>query len=163
MLFETGEQWWLTPEEQAELKTVNNEFGAVLPVRELMLETFDFRPAMCQLELVGGGRVVDASKRIRMTATSIVQLFGIPTSDQKALGAASRALRELAGKPERSNGQTVWRLLPSEEGRYFSVLRDLRNGQNEYGRRKAKCEAKGPDWGPSCFSAPLSQYSAPNG
>lgn len=131
-MFDADEQWWLTDAEQEELAKVNRDFGAVIPVRELILGAFKFPSA---LQVVGSAAPVQTGTRIRMTATEVVQLFGLRLDDRKTVGEAGRALRELQGEPQKSNGQLVWRLALRPDSPLFASLEERAEKQKMYGKR----------------------------
>lgn len=139
-LFMAGEQWWLTKPEMDGLKSVNREFGAIIPIKELICATFEFDSQPPQMTLIDSIQKVDARARVRLTATEIVKLVGLRAEDRKTIGECGRALRELTGKaPDPSNGHDVWRLVPREDSIYHAALQDIVKAQSSYAkRRKAK-------------------------
>lgn len=136
VLFMAGEDWWLNKAEMDGLKQVNREFGAIVPVRELITATFDFESVRRQGDLYIVGEV-DTRPRVRLTATEVVKLVGLRADDRKTIGEAGRALRELAGEPGSSNGQSVWRLVPREDSIHYQELKEAAERQNSYAKRRA--------------------------
>jgi predicted P-loop ATPase len=137
VLFLAGEQWWLTKAEMDGLKAVNREFGAIIPVKELICAAFDFEPASRQMSLVGAEAKADTRERVRLTATEIVKMVGLRADDRKTIGECGRALRELTGgEPEPSNGQSVWRLVPRSDSIHYDTLQAYITAQNSYAKRR---------------------------
>lgn len=136
-LFMEGEQWWLTEHEMNGLTAVNREFGAIVPVKELITATFEFDRVAHQMSLVGSEPKKDERQRVRLTVTEIVMLVGLRADDRKTIGECGRALRELTGgEPEPSNGRDVWRLIPREDSVHYAELKAIIARQNGYAKRK---------------------------
>lgn len=91
-----GAQWWLTPDEEAQLDLINAPHQSVSVVEELILSHID-----------------DARKaradNPALTATELLQLVGIerPTNGQAKEGAT--ILRRELGPSKRIRGRDVWR------------------------------------------------------
>ena len=136
-LFMNGEQWWLTEHEMNGLTAVNREFGAIVPIKELITATFEFEEGPRQMSLVGSEPKKDGGQRVRLTATEIVMRVGLRADDRKTIGECGRALRELTGgEPDRSNGKDVWRLVPREDSVHYAELKATIARQNGYAKRK---------------------------
>lgn len=106
-LVDTGAAWHLSAKEVAMLNSVNEGFTAVTPLAELIPTVFDFEKR--NLSLVGM-EAVESADTVRMTATQVVELFGMPR-DRKTVAEAGATLRKLTGKdPKKSNGLLVWTL-----------------------------------------------------
>ena len=137
LLFMNGEQWWLTEQEMNGLTMVNREFGAIVPVKELITATFEFDRMAHQMSLVGSELKKDVRQRVRLTVTEIVMLVGLRADDRKTIGECGRALRELTGgEPDSSNGRDVWRLIPREDSVHYAELKTIIARQNGYAKRK---------------------------
>lgn len=88
--YKRGEQWWLMPEEQAALNSLNEEHQVVDPVREKILRAFDWEGTG-----LGGER---------MTASEVLHVIGIENPNQAQATKASQVLKELTGQePKRTN------------------------------------------------------------
>jgi len=59
-LYEAGEQWWLTPDEETRLAASNSDFEQADPLEELFLATYD----------------MDSMERQRSTASEILKVLG---------------------------------------------------------------------------------------
>ena len=107
LLLDTGAVWHLSAKEMAVLSNVNEGFTAVTPLAELIPTAFDFEKKL--VSLVGMGDV-ESNDMVRMTATQVVELFGMPR-DRKTVAEAGATLRKLTGEaPKKSNGLMVWTL-----------------------------------------------------
>ena len=101
--YRNGAEWWLTPEEEAQLEIQNRKHQSISVVRELLSNVIDFES--------------NSSPDDRaFTPTDLLNMAGItrPTNPQaKECGAI---LRERYGEPKRINGRDKWRvpLLPGE-------------------------------------------------
>lgn len=117
--YDAGEQWWLTQAEAERLSHVNTEFEAVLPVYEMLVEAFDFtepKPDML-------GNSVNKRKFVRITATQVLTLFGLP-KDRRNVSEAGAALRKLTGKHATSfGGARVWKVSPRSNSTYATQVR----------------------------------------
>ncbi|MGD9662788.1 MAG: VapE domain-containing protein [Porticoccaceae bacterium] len=96
-IFQSGEQWWLTREEEARLEESNDNHRQVDPIEEKILSSYDFSEMRTQ----------------RMTATEVLEQIGIqPTAPTKRK--ASKILRDHAGEPVRTG-----------KGRFFDMPRKI--------------------------------------
>lgn len=106
-LVDAGEQWHLTAQEFVRLNSVNEGFTAVTPLSELIPTVFDFELSIPQRP---GFEVAGVLDTVRMTATQVIELFGMPR-DRKTVAEAGATLRRLTGQdPKKSNGLLVWTL-----------------------------------------------------
>lgn len=120
-LYDRGEQWWLTPVEYDRLAEVNQGFEAVLPVQEMLVDAFNFTDPVKTLF----DDEPDARKFVRITATQVITLFGLP-KDRKTVGEAAAALRRLTGKDSISfGGARVWRVSPNNSSTYAGQVKAL--------------------------------------
>lgn len=122
-LYDAGEQWHLTPEEDAMLKLVNSEHEAIDPVEELVREAFVLDQAPVQLELVGGGKKAKAEGCLKLTATHVVLGLGLKV-DKRTVNEAAAVLRKLAPHAEGRDGKLgkFWLLKPRRLTDWGSVV-----------------------------------------
>lgn len=107
LLVDAGAVWHLSANEMAVLNNVNEGFTAVTPLAELIPTAFDFEKKVISLVGLAGVELTDT---VRMTATQVVELFGMPR-DRKTVAEAGATLRKLTGEaPKKSNGLMVWTL-----------------------------------------------------
>jgi hypothetical protein len=89
------------------LNSVNEGFTAVTPLSELIPTVFDFELSIPQRP---GFEVAGVLDTVRMTATQVIELFGMPR-DRKTVAEAGATLRRLTGQDQKkSNGLLVWTL-----------------------------------------------------
>lgn len=95
--FEKGEQWWLTPEEEKLLESLNQSHRAISVIQERVLEAIDLDRASDE-------------HLPAMTPTMLLREIGIsnPTNSQAKECAA--LLREHFGKPKKIQGFNKWRV-----------------------------------------------------
>lgn len=96
MLYEGGERWWLTKDEEALLEGANTEHQAPNTIEDLIHSKFDW----------------SRERHHSMSATEVVISLGFdkPTNPQaKDVG---RILRKMIGEPGKSNGRVAWKLPP---------------------------------------------------
>lgn len=95
--FERGEEWWLTPDEEAKLEEQNLPHRTISAIEDQLLGALD-------LSLVG------TSGLPAMTPTELLQFLGFlnPTNPQTKECAAT--LRTYCGVPKRINGRGKWRI-----------------------------------------------------
>lgn len=126
VLFEQGEQWWLTDEERAEVDHVNERFEATIPVVEMLQDAFEFLRPGEQDDLPGMERPkVEDRKALRITATQVAALFGL-AKDRKTVSEAGAALRKLTGAESvKSNGQMVWYVYPRKGSTHVGAVRGM--------------------------------------
>jgi putative DNA primase/helicase len=102
--FERGEQWHLTPEENAALGKLNTEHESVDPIEELISSAFKW----------------DDSPRVNMmTASDVMVHIGFRSPTKAQANSASKILKKLAGEPQRKNS-----------GRYFAMPAKSRGGND---------------------------------
>lgn len=94
--FEAGEQWWLTPEEEADLAAINAQHQAVSAVDELIRASVD--PARL-------GR----SDNPYLTASGLLRLLEIDNPTNAQAKEAGFTLRQLFGEPKKVKGAYRWR------------------------------------------------------
>jgi putative DNA primase/helicase len=120
-VYEAGEQWWLTPEEAVRLAEVNSAFEAAVPVHEMLLDAFDFTPSKQSLF----GEEPDERRKVRVTATQVITLFGLP-KDRKNVAEAGAALRKLTGRDALSfGGARVWKVCPNRKSTYALAVKAM--------------------------------------
>jgi putative DNA primase/helicase len=98
-LFDTGEQWWLTQDEEAQVEHVNKGHRAASSVRELIMTKLNFSAL--------------PAAHTKMTATEVLVRVGfdkLPSNAQSR--EAGAVLRELFGEPAMSNGLGRWNVPP---------------------------------------------------
>jgi hypothetical protein len=96
VIYQSGEQWWLTPDEEALLEEHNRGHRVVNAVRDCLEAELDFD-------------IPDGDWQLK-TATEVLKHIGIqnPTTGQaRDCGAY---LRDKIGEPTRSKGRTRWRV-----------------------------------------------------
>lgn len=125
VLFEQGEQWWLTEDERTEVDHVNERFEATIPVVEMLQDAFEFaRPRTDALPGLELGDFEDR-KALRITATQVAALFGL-AKDRKTVSEAGAALRKLTGSDSvKSNGQMVWYVYPRKGSTHVGAVRGM--------------------------------------
>ena len=98
-----GEQWWLSPDEEAELAAYNMRHRAVSAIAERIREHVavgDVKP--------GAGEY--------MTAIEVLRMIGIFSPSNPQCRECGQVLRELYGAPKRVQGREKWRVpLRSDE------------------------------------------------
>lgn len=94
---QSGQQWWLTREEEALLELHNKQHRSVSSIRDRVLEVLDL------------DKPIDG-KSLAMNPTQLLQRLEIkhPTNSQCKECAA--VLREFLGEPKRINGCNKWRI-----------------------------------------------------
>lgn len=98
--YREGHQWWLTPEEQDAMNSMNADHEAVDPVEEMVLAAFDWnRPGMGE----------------DMTASQVLVAIGQdrPTR-QQATHATQLLVKLTGGKPRRAKNGRFFRMPPRE-------------------------------------------------
>lgn len=95
--FESGAQWWLTPDEELLLEQHNNAHRIVSAVRERILDAVDVADtARAQLP--------------PMTAIEVLQAIGIKFPTNSQCKECAGILRELFGESKKVNGKVSWRV-----------------------------------------------------
>jgi len=87
-LYQAGEAWWLTNEEETRLNASNAAYEQTDPVGELIQSTY-------------GSASNNAVKR-SMTATEVLLEIGFDKPTKAQMNEASKALRKLFGEPKRT-------------------------------------------------------------
>jgi putative DNA primase/helicase len=91
-----GAEWWLTPEEDAELEVQNSEHQAVSSLEEMILPALDF----------------DMSKELwrYKSATEVLQSIGIEHPNNNRCRECGRVLRDRFGAPKKIQGIMKWKV-----------------------------------------------------
>ena len=97
VLYEGGEQWWLTPEEEALLAEQNKNHVVVNAVHEVLREVIDWT------------RIGEAGLPA-MTPTKLLQVLGYERPTNPQCKEAGAFLRLHLGEPKRINGNYMWRV-----------------------------------------------------
>lgn len=93
-IFESGEQWWLTPSEEAKLADWNKRHRAESVTAERVRDYLD------RHERVG--------KRYNVTASKMLDIIGIRSPSNMQCKECGAVLRELLGPPKRIQGRDRW-------------------------------------------------------
>ena len=96
VLFESGEQWWLTQAEETKLEIQNKLHGRVSLIREQLMEIMD-------LDKLGQANLS------AMTANEILQKLDIKNPSNSTFKELHNLLREYLGQPKRINGNLKYR------------------------------------------------------
>jgi putative DNA primase/helicase len=112
VLFNEGETWWLTPEEEAMLERFNANHRSVSSLREQIQHLLD-------VSLLTNG-----SKLPALTATQMLQRLGIKSPTNPQTRECGAILRELLGAPKKINGSMKWRVpvKPQQDAEEFPDL-----------------------------------------
>lgn len=103
--FKSGEQWWLTDDEQKSLNALNSDHEAVDPVEEMIAAQFDWQA------------IAGIGYRDR-TASEVLQLIGYDKPNKAQATHASKVLKKLTGKdPRKSGSRRVFNMPPLADGR----------------------------------------------
>lgn len=108
---ESGEPWWLTDEEEAQLDAVNALHQSPSAVEELLRAHLDLA-------------LVRRSDLPFMTATEALQAVGIDKPTNAQAKEASAFLRRFLGDPKKVRGYRGWRIpgkMDHEKGRFFPI------------------------------------------
>jgi len=97
-LFEAGEQWWLTPEEEAMQAASNQDFEVESPIRDKILETYDFDNKNL------------LSKGPELTASGVLSDIGITNPNSSDATKAGIILRKLGLTPIKKGGCKVYQM-----------------------------------------------------
>lgn len=103
-LFEAGEQWWLTDEEDARLEAINIEHRYFGVVAAQIRERLD-------LSLIGQPGLD------RETAADVLRRIGVDRPTNPQFKEANAILRELLGPSKRIRGANVWQIPWAKRGR----------------------------------------------
>jgi hypothetical protein len=96
-LYEAGDQWWLTKEEESQLEALNKGHRVVTAVRDAIESHFDF-----------GSTALQSYKS--MSATDVLREIGYDKPTNPQCTEAGKALRELIGEP---NKKSRWKVPPA--------------------------------------------------
>ena len=96
-LFESGEQWWLTPEEDISLELLNRDHCVVNVVEERVMPILDLS---CK----------DEPGLPAMTATELLIRIGYRTVTNPQAKECGALLREHLGEPKKIQGYMKWRI-----------------------------------------------------
>lgn len=91
---DSGEQWWLTPEEEDLLDLYNESFKAVDIVEEMILDKF--------------GPKREGKRDAFMSAVEVLEFVHYKNINNMASRDAGRVLRKLYGEPRKSSGKMGW-------------------------------------------------------
>lgn len=108
-MFDAGEQWWLTTDEEQQLSFLNRDHCTQSVIRELLQDRIDFATA--------------GSPSVRpRTCSEILGALGYPRPTNPQFKDCAQVLRELVGKESRINGNAKWRvaLIPPAIGHDLS-------------------------------------------
>lgn len=94
--YEAGEEWWLTPDEEAQLAQINAQHATISAVDELIRSYVD--PALM-------GR----ADNLYVTASGLLRLLGIDNPSNPQSREAGATLRQVLGEPKRVKGAFRWR------------------------------------------------------
>ena len=101
--FHAGKQWWLTPEEDAQLAERNEHHRSLSAVEEQLLATLDLHPP-------------EGCKKAKMTALKILQAAGIGKPSNPQCKDANAFLRRHVGEPKRIKGVNYWEVCLRDGG-----------------------------------------------
>lgn len=107
--YHSGEQWWLTKEEEMLLEQCNRDHQSISAIQEILMEYLD-------LNLKGD------EKNKNMSNREILSMIGMdkPTNTQFKESAA--ILRDLIGEPTKINGTLKWRIPLKRDGASYGGL-----------------------------------------
>lgn len=101
-LYRDGHEWWLTPEEEAELETRNSMHRSVNSIRDLVCSALDMD--------------IPEAQRQAMSASELLRHLGITNPTNAQSRDCGAALRELLGEPRVSQGLGRWRVPLGDAG-----------------------------------------------
>jgi putative DNA primase/helicase len=93
---QAGHEWWLTPQEEAQLAEINAQHQAISAVDELIRSYVD--PAR-----------LERPDNPYVSASGLLRLLGIDNPNNAQSREAGATLRELCGKPSKIKGTYKWR------------------------------------------------------
>ncbi len=100
-IYQAGEQWWLSPDEERELELHNQNHRAPSAIRDALLTKLDWD--------------APTDKWTRRTATGVLELVGYERPSNPQAKECAGILRELAGEPKKSQGAKRWLVPPLRE------------------------------------------------
>jgi predicted P-loop ATPase len=106
-LFKAGKEWWLTPDEEAELETHNSKHRSVNSIRDLVCSALDLK--------------VPEAERRSMSASELLRHLDINNPSNGQSRDCGAALRELLGEPRVSQGLNRWKV-PLATGEDFHAV-----------------------------------------
>ena len=94
--WDQGAEWWLTPEEDAELEVQNDAHRAVSSLEEMILPALDF----------------DMSKELwrNVSTTQVLQAIGIDRTTNPLCRECGSVLRRHFGSPKKIQGTMKWKV-----------------------------------------------------
>lgn len=95
-LFKAGKEWWLTPDEEAELEKHNSKHRSVNSIRDLVYSALDMD-------------IPEADRR-SMSASELLRHLNITNPSNGQSRDCGAALRELLGEPRTSQGLNRWKV-----------------------------------------------------
>lgn len=101
--FRAGVQWWLTPEEEAQLEELNKRFQSVSVIEEKILERAS----------------PTGSYGKYMTAMQVLQELGYSNPTNGQCKEAGAALRQIYGQPKRVQGRFQWKVSMKSSGQIW--------------------------------------------
>ena len=102
-IYESGEQWWLTREEETMLEAQNKFHGRVSLIREQLMDIIDFNK-------------VGQANLPAMTASQILKFLPISNPSNSTFKEIHNVLREFLGPPKRINGNMTFRFPTKDHG-----------------------------------------------
>jgi len=96
-IYESGEQWWLTYEEEQELELLNKAHRTVNIIHERIMEVVDLDMA-------------DQDEFVSMTASDMLRVLKYDRPTNPQFKECNAAMRELFGEPKRIKGYNKWRV-----------------------------------------------------
>jgi putative DNA primase/helicase len=93
---DNGSNWWLKPEEEAQLTELNKDYRAVSVLEEKLLTIFD--------------NELSEEEWSRMSATEVLETLGYSRPPNHLCRECGGILREHFGLPKKSNGIMKWRV-----------------------------------------------------
>lgn len=99
-IYDSGEQWWLTREDEGELEELNKGHRVMPAVREIIQGYFNFESTNHTLYT-------------KMSASEVLKTIGYEKPTNAQTKEAGSALRELLGEPTKSKGLSKWNVPPN--------------------------------------------------
>jgi putative DNA primase/helicase len=95
--FHNGKQWWLTPEEEAQLESCNRDHLSISVIREKLMDEID-------MERIGDSGIP------ALKPLEVLECLGYQSPTNAQCKECGSILRELFGEPKRINGSNKWRV-----------------------------------------------------